>query len=82
MQRAQHPPSRELESAMSMSCPTVHPHRLLVSPDGMSGANVHPLDAPNPLYAGWSDLTDLNDEEFEREVCGRQREALAMGAHP
>jgi hypothetical protein len=23
---------------MSMSCPTVQPHRLLVSPDGMSGA--------------------------------------------
>jgi hypothetical protein len=62
---------------LSTTCTPIKPHRLLVSPDGMSGANVHPLDAPNPLYAGWTDLTDLNDEAFELEVTGRQRAALA-----
>jgi hypothetical protein len=43
----------------------------------MRGANVHPLDAPNPLYAGWTDLTDLDDSAFHQVVAGRQLVALA-----
>lgn len=56
---------------------TTQQHRLIVSPDGMRGASVHPLDAPNPIYAGWTDLTDLDDDAFTLEVAGRQRAALA-----
>jgi len=55
----------------------IQQHRLIVSPDGMRGASVHPLDAPNPIYAGWTDLTDLDDDAFTLEVAGRQRAALA-----
>ena len=51
--------------------------RLLVSPDGMRGVAVHPLDAPNPMYAGWTDLTDLDDNAFHLVVAGRQMVALA-----
>jgi hypothetical protein len=54
------------------------PMRLLVSPDGMRGANVHTLDVPNPMYAGWEDCTDLNDEEFHNLVAGRQLAARAI----
>lgn len=52
-------------------------HRLLVSPDGMRGARVHPLDAPNPLYTGWTDLTDLDEIAFQLVVAGRQMVTLA-----
>jgi hypothetical protein len=52
--------------------------RLLVSPDGMRGANVHKLDVPNPMYVGWTDCTDLNDEQFHKLVAGRQLAALAL----
>ena len=69
----------ELESPMSTAT-TTQQHRLLVSPDGMRGAKVHPLDEPNPLYAGWTDLTDLDDNTFHQVVAGRQLVTLAAGA--
>lgn len=56
---------------------TANTLRQLVSPDGMRGVNVHPLDAPNPLYAGWTDCTELTNEEFHALVEGRQKAAKA-----
>jgi len=60
-----------------MTTNTTQQYRLLVSPDGMRGVTVHPLDAPNPLYAGWTDLTDLDDNAFHLVVAGRQMVTLA-----
>jgi hypothetical protein len=61
-------------------CAVAHGARLLISPDGMRGARVHQLDAPNPLYAGWTDLTDLDDDAFHRVVVDRQLATLAAAA--
>lgn len=55
---------------------TTPQHRLLVSPDGMRGARVHPLEQQD-LYRGWTDLTDLDDDAFHLVVAGRQLVAMA-----
>lgn len=66
-----------------MTATATHQHRLLVSPDGMRGANVHPLDAPSSLHTGWTDCIDLNDDEFHNLVVQRQLAHLhAEGARP
>lgn len=51
-------------------------HRFLVSPDGMRGAWVHPLD-PQDLYAGWTDTTNLSDDEFHALIVELQRKSEA-----
>lgn len=51
-------------------------HRFFVSPDGMDGQWLHPLDLSTgnyPQYAGWTDCTDMEDEQFEAFVIGLQR---------
>jgi hypothetical protein len=62
-----------------MSTTTIQPRRLMVSPDGMRGAWVHPLER-NSLYDGWTDFTDLDDKAFNLVVTGRQLVTLAARA--
>jgi hypothetical protein len=57
--------------------------RLLMSPDGRRAANVYPQDLANPLYAGWDDMTDMDDKALQLIAAGRQimAEAAATIAH-
>lgn len=62
----------------ALNAVSVNAIRLLVSPDGMRGVNAHLLEAQNPLYTGWTDLTDLDDAAFEAEVTRRQLAAIEV----
>lgn len=46
--------------------------RFLLAQDGVGAAWVHPLELTNPRYKGWDDVTDMDDETFERLVAARQ----------
>ncbi|WP_261533586.1 hypothetical protein [Burkholderia multivorans] len=53
-------------------------HRLILRPDGMTAAWVHPLDRSTgnyPQYTDWLDVTDMSDVEFEALVTQLQRGA-------
>lgn len=55
-------------------------HRFFVSPDGLNGLWLHPLDLSTgmyPRYADWTDATDMGDAEFESFVLSRQTAAKA-----
>jgi hypothetical protein len=73
--RAQHPPSRELESTMSTTLKHDGYH-FLVSPDRAKSAWVHPLDKALPKYAGWTDCTDMSEDEFDRFIAEDQAAQL------
>jgi hypothetical protein len=45
-------------------------HRFLVSPDGMNADWIHPLELVS--RPGWTDCTDMSDEDFQNLVAERQ----------
>jgi hypothetical protein len=57
--------------------------RFMLSPDGVGAAWVHPLEVATRC-PGWTDVTDLSDEAFQRLVCERQSQprivSLAVAA--
>lgn len=68
--RAQQPLADELES--TMRTPTLDGYRFKVSPDGIASAWVHPLDPADPTHAGWTDCTDMSNDEFHAFIVERQ----------
>lgn len=49
---------------------TTQPRRFLISADGVFLEQVAPTDLAN--YPGWTDCTDMDDEQFQRLVAERQ----------